>query len=155
MSSTRAPQLNEPFDVQVDRWVKKAKTKATQAYQATALLALARVQQLTPVDTGNLRAHWTISLTPEIAVGRDQTPFEVVAHLNVGQPFYIVNPVVYARRIEYGFVGEDSLGRHYDEKGRHMMEQTIAEMPIIAQVATQWVIDGHNPYSIGMAPASF
>lgn len=145
---------NAPFDVQVDRWIDKAKGRATDAYRATALLALARVQQLTPVDTGYLRAHWTISLDADVVPGRLENPEEVVSNLQLGEPFYIVNPTVYARRIEYGFVGEDSLGRHYNEKGRHMMVQTIQEMPIIARVATQWVLDGKSPYTVGFAPVN-
>jgi hypothetical protein len=144
-----ADSLNEPIDVQVDKWTRAAKEKMLEAYQATALLALARVQALTPVDTGYLRAHWTISLEPNVRTVRSDSSIEAVSQLTLDTPFYIVNPTVYAARIEYGFVGEDSLGRHYNQKGRHMMEQTINEMPMIAQIATQWVIDGKNPMMIG------
>lgn len=49
-----------------------------------------------------------------------------------GTILYVINPAPYARRIEYGFVGEDSLGRTYDYKGVGMMQQTLAELPAIA-----------------------
>jgi len=59
-------------------------------------------------------------------------PADVIARAELGDTITIINPVVYARRVEYGYVGEDSLGRHYNQQGRHMVGQTIAEMPQIA-----------------------
>jgi hypothetical protein len=50
----------------------------------------------------------------------------------VGQVITILNPTVYARRIEYGFVGEDRLGRYYNQPGRHMVGQTMAEAETIS-----------------------
>ena len=47
----------------------------------------------------------------------------------------IINNVEYARRINSGFTGRDSLGRYYDQPGQHMIEQVIAEMPAIASKA--------------------
>jgi hypothetical protein len=35
-------------------------------------------------------------------------------------------------RVEFGFVGTDSLGRHYNQRGVGMLQQTLAEMPSIA-----------------------
>lgn len=145
----------DPFDVTVEKWTRQAKERMDDAYRATALLALARVQQLTPVRTGRLRAGWTISLTPQIAEGRTVQLRTILENLHAGEPFYIINPVIYARRINYGFVGTDSLGRHYNEKGRHMVEQTVQEMPQIASVATSWVMSGHNPYQIINSPVQF
>jgi hypothetical protein len=54
-----------------------------------------------------------------------------------GDVVIIVNPTAYARRIEYGFTGEDSLGRYYNQPGHHMAQQTVAEMPAIAQ-SSNW-----------------
>lgn len=145
---------NKPFDVQVDEWIKGTHQQLDDAYRATALLALARVQQLTPVRTGRLRAAWTISLTAEPTREGNTDLARTLQDLRAGEPYYIVNPTVYAMRIEYGFVGTDSLGRHYNEKGRHMMEQTIQEMPQIARTATQWVMSGQSPYTVTQAPVA-
>ncbi len=46
-----------------------------------------------------------------------------------------MNPVSYARRIEYGFQGTDAKGRTYHQEGRHMLQQTFTEMPEIARKA--------------------
>ena len=124
----------EDFSVSVAKWVKKAKGNADFVFQQIALDALARVKELTPVRTGYLKAGWQASLGSTVAPGQDATTDSatVIAQASIGDTIVIFNPVVYARRIEYGFHGVDSLGRHYHEKGRHMMQQTISEIPSIA-----------------------
>jgi hypothetical protein len=140
----------DQFAVDVRQWVEKAKGNTNGAFQATALLALARVKELTPVDTGFLRASWTIANGSNVAgvAGADQSALEVVASLQLGDRIMLVNPAPYAMRVNFGFVGEDSLGRHYDQKGRHMVEQTISEMPEISRQAVEWVMGGGTPLSI-------
>lgn len=135
---------SDPFEVAVGKWVNRAKGLATRALQATALDALARVKELTPVDTGTLRANWTLILPgePMPVVNQIPDPSEVVARLRMGDSIVLANPVVYARRIEYGFVGEDKSGRNYDQAGVGMMTQTIHELPEIARLATARVIAG-------------
>ncbi len=132
------------FQIEVDKWVRKAKGNADLALRATVFDAVATVKALTPVRTGNLRAGWTVIRGNEAvpAEGQVSNPDEVIAQLHYGDKVAIVNPVVYAARIEYGFVGTDSLGRHYDEKGRGMMQQTVALLPQIARHATRRVMEG-------------
>jgi hypothetical protein len=141
----------DQFAIDVRKWVDKAKSNVDTAYQATAMLALARVKQLTPVDTGFLRASWTIVSGDSAAniSGGEQGALETVANLKAGDAISLVNPAPYAMRINFGFVGEDSLGRRYDQKGRHMVEQTMAEMPELAQQAVAWVLGGGTPFTIG------
>jgi hypothetical protein len=135
---------DEPFTVAVGQWVDLAKSRALAAYQATALDALARVRELTPVRTGYLRANWTIVLDsdPMPIAGQTEDDASIVARLTLQDTIILANPVVYARRIEFGFIGTDSLGRYYNQPGSHMMAQTIAEMPDIAHRATERVIAG-------------
>lgn len=66
------------------------------------------------------------------------TPLEPIANMigttsRLGEIVYIVNAAPYARRIEYGFVGKDALGRQYAYRGVGMMQQTISEAPSIAE----------------------
>lgn len=131
----------DPFDVVVTRWVDKAKQKALQAFQATCHNAIARVKELTPVKTGYLRANWT-AVGPDGVLpvaGEQQDSDSIINNLRLGDRLIIVNPVVYAARVNFGFIGTDSLGRHYHQKGKHMVEQTISEMPAIAAAAVQQV----------------
>ena len=132
------------FSLAVEKWVEKAKGQSDAAFQATALDAVNTVKSLTPVKTGFLRANWTVirNNDPMPMPARVQSPEAVIAQLRIGDMMLIVNPVVYAARVEYGFVGDDSLGRHYDQKGVGMMQQTIAMLPEIARRATARVMAG-------------
>lgn len=122
------------FSASVRKWVDQAKEKSEQVFQEIAFEAVNRVKELTPVDTGFLRANWVDTLA-EDAIEASPSPVVglAIAQLEIGDIIYIVNPVRYARRIEYGFYGEDALGRTYNVEGRHMAEQTVTELPGIAQ----------------------
>jgi hypothetical protein len=132
------------FSSDVSAWCDRAGSRATALFRAIAFDAVAKVQSLTPVDTGFLRSNWTCLLPsdPEPVAGRVPPAAAAIERAAVGQVLIILNPVAYARRVEYGFVGEDSLGRHFNQQGRHMMAQTIAEMPAIAQAAYARVVGG-------------
>jgi bacteriophage HK97-gp10 putative tail-component len=138
------------FDIDVSQWVDKALSKATEAFRLTALLATDRIKQLTPVLTGNLRASWHDSLNNENV--DSAAPGDASASAQLGDRINIGTNVVYARRVEYGFVGEGSLGRHYDQKGRGMMHQTIVELPQLAQKAVAAVRGGSGPQGTPAAP---
>lgn len=125
------------FSEDVSRWVNRARGRADAVFRAIATDALNRVKELTPVDTGFLRSNWTAVRQGEAepVAGRVPDPMRAIAEVKVGEVLVIVNPTLYARRIEYGFVGEDSAGRHFNQEGRHMVQQTMAEMPAIAAAA--------------------
>jgi hypothetical protein len=124
----------ELFRKSLGQWVDKV---------GNGLDALARVacQDLseavvddTPIDTGFLVGNWQPSLNaPTLAVdetgsgnGYAQSKVGiVVAGIKAGDVYYMVNNAAYARRIEYGFVGADSLGRVYNQPGRHMVTINI------------------------------
>lgn len=101
------------FEFEIDKWVAKAHSRIERAPLAIAYALLGRLQELTPVDTGRLRAGWQI----------EEEPYKIV----------ISNRVEYAARINFGFTGKDSLGREYNQRGAHMVEQVIAEGPAIAE----------------------
>lgn len=128
--------MDDPFSVSVQKWIKRAKVDSDLAIQAIAQAALAHVRELTPVRTGYLRAGWTI-----VRVGDDPgiegrgDGLSAVLKMKAGGNYLITNPVVYARRIEFGFVGNDSAGRSFHQDGRGMLQQTLAHMPTIAKVA--------------------
>jgi hypothetical protein len=248
--------MAEDFAVSVARWCDQAATRADEAFRRIAWAALARVQELTPVRTGYLRANWVAlkegeavpkpgssqgagSVPPEQGLfsaagstvggyaggftlgqalasagkvagraagpvgtfagtaigqaggqaleGSQIKPTEIIGEAagstagyyaggvlgaavggpagavvgglvggavgglagqalvrapdgsggitsaRIGDKILIVNPVAYARRIEFGFVGEDSRGRRFSQQGRGMMQQTIAEIPVLAE----------------------
>ena len=146
--------VSESFSLDVERWVSKADALGNAAFQATALDTVNTVKSLTPVDTGFLRSNWTcVRNSDEIPLpGRVPSPAVVIAQLRLGDRLLIVNPVVYAPRIEYGFVGTDKLGRHYDQKGVGMMQQTMVMLPEIARKATERVMAGGDPFTSPVDP---
>ena len=107
--------MADTFEADISRWVEKARRRTDAAPLAIANAAAERVKELTPVVTGRLRAGWQVEVD--------------------GKNVLITNNVEYARRINDGFVGTDSLGRKYDQVGQHMVEQVIAELPDIAAKA--------------------
>jgi hypothetical protein len=139
--------MSASFSLDVEQWVAKAKGLANAAFQATAMDAVNTVKAFTPVVTGFLRANWTAvkNNDPPPLPARVQSPEKVIASLVLGDRLLILNPVVYAARVEYGFTGTDSAGRHFDQKGAGMMQRTMDLLPEIAQKATARVMAGGDP----------
>lgn len=103
------------FEVDIDRWIAGTKERLKNGKRAIAEGVLERVKEHTPVKTGRLRAAW--------ALEQD------------GDDYRVSNNIEYAARVNFGFTGTDSLGRHYDQNGAHMVEQTLAEIDDIAKKA--------------------
>jgi hypothetical protein len=122
------------FSVSVERWVNQRRSHSQEIRIAIAVELVNRVKELTPVDTGFLRSNWTAIKAGDAMpiAGAVPDPQTALAGLTPRDRIMIVNPTIYARRIEYGFVGEDSAGRHFHQQGRHMMTQALAELPAIA-----------------------
>lgn len=158
--------IQDDFTASVGRFVAQAKERARVAFVATAFECHARVRELTPIRTGWLRANWQIQRDgeekPAFREGlpgdagaamemldrlkREQqetgTPdanqkAEQVMDAQLGEVIRIVNPVVYARAVEYGREIERADGSTTTTQGRGMAAQTIAEAPAIAQAVVQ------------------
>lgn len=125
----------QEFREVVGKWANKSVPEQLQAVARIAIQDTAEiVADTTPVDTGFLVGNWQPSLNAPVleqvmgANGYDASAVSlVVADLELGDVFYYSNNAVYARRINYGFVGTDSLGRHYNQRGVHMIEQAIGQ----------------------------
>lgn len=92
-----------------------------------------------PVDTGNLARS---QLASQVAMPKtSEGPFSgsnvgaVVATMDVTKPIYISWQAVYSRRMNYGFVGADSLGRVYNQAGNYFLEGAIAQWPQLVSAA--------------------
>ena len=71
-----------------------------------------RAKELAPYKTGELRRSITTSVL-------ESTP--TMARVAIG------SDKVYARRIEYGFVGKDSLGRRYNQAAKPYLRPALDE----------------------------
>ena len=78
-----------------------------------------------PVVTGTLRRSFTSELNGQ-EIGGKQDPAvtltTTLASTEVGDVVRFKWSTNYARRVNSGFVGEDSLGRTYNQKGHHFVE---------------------------------
>jgi hypothetical protein len=124
----------------MNNWTDKAKRN-------TALVMRSSVQKLvedivtdvgagegqTPIDTGNLRNSLQVSTVsmPTVKDGEFSDPSGTntlaIAGAEIGDTIWIGFQAAYARRLNYGFTGEDSLGRNYNQSGRFFVESKAAK----------------------------
>jgi len=94
-----------------------------------------------PFQTGNLARSVLASTeampktSEEPSVGSNVSA--VAATLSMSQPVYLGYQAAYARRVNYGFVGADKLGRVYNQSGAHFLEYAISMWPTIVRLAAE------------------
>ena len=92
-----------------------------------------------PVKTGNLARSVVVSLTPPVVDAKGvthtvgQNVSLALASLKPGEPIWIGWQARYSRRLNYGFVGTDSLGRSYNQSGYGFAEAAAAQWPQIVR----------------------
>lgn len=143
------------FDKDVDAWAKKAR-EAIEAVHKRSIEMLADEMKRTkanggnlPVDTGNLEKGLVASqdampkTTNEPSIGMDIGAFTVT--MDSSKPTWLGFTPKYARRMNYGFVGADKLGRVYNQEGNYFVERAVAMWPQIVDAAAADVKSGSNP----------
>lgn len=115
-----------------------------------------------PRVTGFSRGSWFVSLgTPSSQIGipgRDpMADFAIIlAQFELGQTLIFANTSAYARRLELGFVGTDSLGRKYNQQGRFIVAAAVERAPATFEAAAARVAAGDaggaNPGGGGATP---
>ena len=98
----------------------------------------------TPLDTGNLSRSVTIDVKP---ITVDNPGYNSPVRQDYGAAIksikgdgssYVAYRANYARRVNYGFVGTDSLGRTYNQSGRAFLEANVKRFPaIVSKVAAR------------------
>lgn len=142
------------FAEQVGEWARKSEARLERTWQvAVGDLAteLSRVEEeggKVPKITGNLRNSLLGSTAGPIMQGGKDEKFSgmdvgaFAATLKLGDTAWLGYRAVYAHRQNSGFVGEDSLGRTYNQTGRHFVEHAIARWPYIVDGAAAKVQGG-------------
>jgi hypothetical protein len=128
------------FTVDLQKFEKKLNDKFDRFIQQFTLSLFTEVQTSTPVDTGFLRNSWYVSIN-ELPVSGKDSDANIGVNFNLsnineakaGDTLYIVNSASYAKRIEYGFVGYDALGRFYNQQPQGMVRATINKADSIAE----------------------
>lgn len=139
------PGVNQQFREVVGKWAKTSVPGQLIAVARVAIQDTAElVDELTPIDTGFLVGNWQPSLNaPDLSLVLGASGYDpssvglVLSDLKLGDTFYYSNNAAYARRINYGFVGKDSLGRYYNQSGVHMIEQAVGRWPATVEDAAR------------------
>ena len=136
--------MKEPsklFRKSLGEWANATEAKldglARQVCQSMAELALDK----TPVVDGFLRGSWqpaigTMALAENAAAdpsgaGVQAKIAATIVDIKTGDTFYMMNNAAYAMRIEFGFVGQDSLGRTYNQAGQFFVTDTVKSFDLI------------------------
>lgn len=140
--------MTKSFSASVDQWASKSKERLDAVYARSVELLgedLAKTRNeggRLPFLTGNLARSLLASKTamPNIADG----PFSgdniglVAATLKSSETVWIGYQANYAARQNYGFIGQDSLGRTYNQQGAHFVEHAVAQWPqIVVKAVTE------------------
>ena len=138
------------FESQIGAWAAKTEARMTAVYRRSVeMLADEMVKTVgnggkLPFRTGNLARSLLASTSGMPMQGATGELFPgsnvglVTAGLMLGEPIWIGYQANYARRMNFGFVGEDSLGRVYNTTGFHFVEHAIAQWPeIVANAAKE------------------
>src|SRR5690625_5099120 len=116
------------FADDVKRWAQRTRNQMRDVFQrATVLLAeeMAKPQPegATPHKTGNLTSSLLAQVNGRVNVGSPGDEYAgtdvglAVASAVLGDSITLGFQANYAHRLNYGFVGEDSLGRTYNQQG--------------------------------------
>lgn len=91
-----------------------------------------------PVDTGALRNSLVSELNgAQVAQGAEGYTLAAVG-MEPGDVARFAWTAAHAKRQEFGFVGEDSMGRSFNQQGKHFVEGASAQWPaIVAKNAAQ------------------
>ena len=125
----------------LDQWTKKTEKRidavlkdATQSVVAVAQQTKAKGGRM-PVDTGNLRNSLQSSIAGG-ASGEGKSSHILVAPLMKGGDLATFTwTAEYARRVNNGFTGADSLGRNYSQVGAHFVEGAVDQWPAIVRAS--------------------
>lgn len=144
------------FSAQVSEWARETKERQIAVRNEAAQRVIAIMQTPVgqggnlPLDTGFLRASLmaaigsaNFEIKPEPA-SDGPVPYDagqislVISNAQLSDQIEAVYTAKYARRMEYGFVGKDSLGRTYNQTGRRFVALAAQQWTrIVSEVATE------------------
>lgn len=133
------------FTESIDEWVAQTKERLDAVHgRSVELLGeeLAKTKPeggKVPFMTGNLARSLLASKQgmPNVA----DAPYVgsniglIAATLKADETVYIGYQAIYAARMNYGYIGADSLGRVYNQQGNYFVEGAVAEWPNIVKNA--------------------
>ncbi|MGR9149601.1 hypothetical protein ACU8MT_09070 [Rhizobium leguminosarum] len=154
---------NLSFAAQVSEWAKE-EIERTEAVFHTAAQTVANEVRTPvaeggrmPLKTGNLRRSLMASTADMPRIREGKTTFSdsgiemVIAGAELGSTIYLGFQAAYAARMNYGFVGTDSLGRAYNQTGYGFVDAVSQRWPEIVAAAEATV---RGRFEAGTVPRS-
>jgi hypothetical protein len=111
------------FSAQVGDWVLETEARLLAVFKASAqeLFSIAQTTRFEggnlPIDTGFLRNSLVSGLNGSTSLSGPDSYVIAIAGAAIGDSVIAGWTAEYARRMEYGFVGQDALGRYYNQRG--------------------------------------
>lgn len=123
------------FSASVSKWTEKATRNQVLVFRSAtqdlvdAVLLSKHSGGNMPIDTGNLRRSLMGSTAAMPTVQRGVTDFPdnsgqislTIAGAKLTDTIYLGFQAPYALRMEYGFIGEDAIGRYYNQSGNQFV----------------------------------
>lgn len=129
----------------INTWAKETEERSTEVFQEGVKDFYDEMYANTPVDTGNLRNSLVIGKNGSAEVEFPTGPgysnsgaaesYAVADSLELGDRAVLSYRATYARRLNLGFTGFDSLGRYYAQPGRFWIEAVGARYRAIMRAA--------------------
>lgn len=86
-----------------------------------------------PVDTGNLRNSLQVRVNNALLSQGAESYVMAIASADIGDVINAAYAANYARRMEYGFVGADKLGRNYNQPGSFFVRNAAVKWASIVR----------------------
>lgn len=141
------------FSAQIDEWCKKVPKRVELVFKKSAERVAEEVKNPVnmPVVTGFLRRSLKASTAAMPSIDPTAAPEKagayadnqgeinlVIAGASLGDTIFLGFTAAYARRMNYGFTGTDSLGRTYNQAGRQFVGLAAQKWPqIVAEVTAE------------------
>jgi len=127
------------FEAQIDKWVNQTSKDLELIFKQSAQEVFSKAQTPVaqggnmPVDTGFLRNSFVAGLNGSTSLKGPDAYVAAIAGAKLGDVVFGGWTAKYAARIEFGFSGQDSLGRTYNQDGRGFARKAAMEWQQIVQ----------------------
>jgi hypothetical protein len=142
------------FGEAVTDWVIRTQDELEAVFKMSFEMLRDNIVENTPIKTGFLRNSITVTIGGPAMVdpaakknGDYRAPVHeaVIASAKLGDTLSLGFVAAYARRIEYGFEGTDSLGREYHQTGRAMVRLGVQRFPEFILAAVRQAEANRSP----------
>ncbi|MEF2073486.1 hypothetical protein [Consotaella aegiceratis] len=141
------------FEAAVSAWAAKSERRMTAVFREATQSLSNEVRKPKsegghmPIVTGNLRRSLLASTSeiPTLKPGaedfseNDKQITLTIAGATLGETIYLGFQAAYARRMEYGFKGQDSLGRTYNQAGNGFVRLAVQRWQAIVDEAARTI----------------